>query len=154
MSKHKVVKLGHNSNRSISEELAKKLKEENIHLNDVARGAVKYIFRYILNVQKIANNLNAINIAKNNWQRGQLVQEAQKNAGKANADAEVFRKVYQPLLKRENLYSPENKSVTMDLVALPAAENFGSYHANSEKELQDELQKIELEYQKEEADDE
>ena len=58
MSKHKVVKLGHNSNRSISEELAKKLKEENIHLNDVARGAVKYIFRYILNVQAIANKEN------------------------------------------------------------------------------------------------
>jgi len=154
MSKNNVVKLGHNSNRSISEELVQQLKEENIHLNDIARGAVKYIRRYILNVQKIANNLNAINNAKNNWQRGQLVQEAQKNAGKANADAEVFRKVYQPLLKRENLYSPENKSVTMDLVALPAAENFGSYHANSEKELQDELQKIELEYQKEEADDE
>lgn len=154
MSKNSVVKLGHNSNRSISEELVQQLKEENIHLNDIARGAVKYIHRYILNVQKIANNLNAINNAKNNWQRGQLVQEAQKNAGKANADAEVFRKVYQPLLKRENLYSPENKSVTMDLVALPAAENFGSYHANSEKELQDELQKIELEYQKEEADDE
>ena len=154
MSKHEVVKLGHNSNRSISEELVQQLKEENIHLNDIARGAVKYIHRHILNVQKIANNLNAINNAKNNWQRGQLVQEAQKNVGKANADAEVFRKVYQPLLKRQSLYSPENKSVTMDLVALPAAENFGSYHANSEKELQDELQKIELEYQKEEADDE
>ena len=147
--KHKTKK-GHNSGYVSIEELI----SENDHLNDIARGAVKYIRRYILNVQKIANNLNAINNAKNNWQRGQLVQEAQKNAGKANADAEVFRKVYQPLLKRENLYSPENKSVTMDLVALPAAENFGSYHANSEKELQDELQKIELEYQKEEADDE
>ena len=144
------TKRGHNSGYVSIEELI----SENDHLNDIARGAVKYIRRYILNVQKIANNLNAINNAKNNWQRGQLVQEAQKNAGKANADAEVFRKVYQPLLKRENLYSPENKSVTMDLVALPAAENFGSYHANSEKELQDELQKIELEYQKEEADDE
>jgi len=144
------TKRGHNSGYVSIEELISK----NDHLNDIARGAVKYIRRYILNVQKIANNLNAINNAKNNWQRGQLVQEAQKNAGKANADAEVFRKVYQPLLKRENLYSPENKSVTMDLVALPAAENFGSYHANSEKELQDELQKIELEYQKEEADDE
>ena len=149
-NKNYKTKKGHNSGYVSIEELI----SENDHLNDIARGAVKYIRRYILNVQKIANNLNAINNAKNNWQRGQLVQEAQKNVGKANADAEVFRKVYQPLLKRQSLYSPENKSVTMDLVALPAAENFGSYHANSEKELQDELQKIELEYQKEEADDE
>ena len=150
MSKNNVVKLGHNSNRSISEEL----RDKNIHLNDIARGAVKYIHKYIKNINKIAKNISAINDAKNNWQRGQLVQEAQKNVSKASADADVFRKVYQPLLNREELYSLENKSVTMDLVALPAAENFGSYHANSERELQEELQKIELEYQKEKEADE
>jgi len=150
MSKNNVVKLDHNPNRSISEEL----REENIHLNDIARGAVKYIHKYIKNINKIAKNLSAINDAKNNWQRGQLVQEAQKIVSRASADSDVFRKVYQPLLNREELYSLENKSVTMDLVALPAAENFGSYHANSQYELQKELHDIELEYQKEEAADE
>lgn len=144
------TKLGHKLDYNSIEDLI----DYNIHLKDVARGAVKYIHRYIKNIQKIENNLDAINDAKNNWQRGQLVQEAQKIVSKASADADVFRKVYQPLLNREELYSLENKSVTMDLVALPAAENFGSYHANSQYELQKELHDIELEYQKEEAADE
>ena len=126
---------------------------ENKYLKDALLGAIKYIYRYANNIRGISGKLDDINDAKNNWQRGQLVQEAYKQVHKANLDVHVFRKVLTSIRNGCDLYDPHIKKDTLELGALADAENFGMY-ATNENELREHIRKFDDELMAEEVTDE
>ena len=148
-NQNKVVKFDHNyKNRSPIQELV----EQNAYLQDALKGAVKVIYKYTINATNLLCNLNDLNDAKNNWDRSKHADAALKNVHTFKRDLKPFKKVLEPLRNNADLYSPINKSNTLELGAQHG--NFGMYHANTAKELHEAIMEAEKEWRKETFDNE
>ena len=137
MSKDNIVRLGHNSNRSISEELAKKFQEENWYLNDCIITAIQTIAKLWLGTEKINDSLKDLSTAKNNWDRSVHANQALKTSKHQLRDLQIFKNTIRALLDRKDLYHADQKHQTLELGS--QKQNFGMYFANNENELQESM---------------
>ena len=129
----KVVRYDHNyKNRSPIEELAEQV-SENKYLKDALTIAVKTIAKFSESGHAISSALLDVNNAKNNWDRSKHVDVAIKNAKKLSKDLHPFRCVLLPLKHKEDLYSAQNKTHTLELGSTHG--NFGMHHSNDQKGL-------------------
>lgn len=133
--KNNVVKIDHNSNRSISEEFAKKFQEENWYLNDCIITAIKTIAKLWLGSEKINDSLEDLSTAKNNWDRSVHANQALKTSNHQLRDLQIFKNTIRALLYRKDLYQQPQKHHTLELGS--HKQNFGLYFANNENELQE-----------------
>jgi|TARA_R100001480_G_scaffold30351_1_gene41351 hypothetical protein len=138
---NKKVDVGHNSNRSITEDA----------LRDALTIAVKTIAKFSKSGEAISNSLFNLNNAKNNWERGKHADAATKNAEKLSKDLHPFRCVLQTLKHKEDMYGPYNKEHTLELGGTYS--NFGMHFANDEKELSDAVIEAEKQWSEEDKDE-
>lgn len=148
MSKNNVVKLGHNSNRSITDEALKALQEENWYLNSCIITAVKTIKKLCIGADAISDSLVLLSRAKNNWDRSVHANKAIKLSDHQQRDLQVFKNTVAALTQRKDLYQQPQKHHTLELGS--NQENFGMYFANNESELQETCEQAYKEWTEEE----
>ena len=147
--KNNVVQIGDNyKNISITDELM----HENSYLRDAINTAIKTIHKLTLGTRKVKGQLQRLKHAKNNWDRGVHADKALKLSNVTHKHLGVFEDTLKALHDKEDLYSPEHKSKTLELGADQS--NFGMYFANSHKELQETIRASVQEWNKEFEEDE